>query len=395
VEIVADNETATVDALKEEAERTLGKAFVTQRVDVGVDYIVTPGQSTSLELTGKGLSVNDRVMLIDCSGTCGLSEASKLATQPDHAFTATVDPATLKSSKLIELDTSPETFGYRAEPGFCPGNLPIIPGSLADGHRCYKKCYEDNCVGDDCGCDGFFLGYDTADSSALCLSTARCEALCSLTPGCHSIDMHVQWNRCFLNTFSCDGAAVAPDDDYKLRVKFVSDNTRRLQASMRNLRAADVRKLLAAHDPGISWDELLRFKDLQFTSGGEFKLCFCDSETLADNKICSSAEDFNIEVGRVHATGVQCLLNNPKMSRGSCLKQLHGGLRCYDEEALEIYIPDEYMNVPSAQPAERGELATALITFCQFAPEREANEFSFCEQYRMYAPEEVAAVSYP
>ena len=56
------------------------------------------------------------------------------------------------------------------------------------------------------------------------------------------------------------------------------------------------RKLRAAVDPGHSWGNILRFADISFAEGGEFKLCFCDSSLLGANEICDSAEDFTIEV---------------------------------------------------------------------------------------------------
>ena len=56
------------------------------------------------------------------------------------------------------------------------------------------------------------------------------------------------------------------------------------------------RKLRAAVDPGISWPGILRFSDISFSEGGEFKLCFCDSSLLGENEICDDPEDFTIEV---------------------------------------------------------------------------------------------------
>merc|ERR1719506_1022238 len=57
-----------------------GMVTVTSRVLVGVDYVVTPDIMQSLEVTGpdltydkKDLLSKDRVMVIDCGGTCGVS----------------------------------------------------------------------------------------------------------------------------------------------------------------------------------------------------------------------------------------------------------------------------------------------------------------------------------
>merc|ERR1719199_2119512 len=122
-------------------------------------------------------------------------------------------------------------------------------------------------------------------------------------------------------------------------------NTRRATARGRSLSPSQVRELVAGADPGISWDALLRFEGVEFPSGGEYKLCFCDPSLLASG-ICSAAEDFRIEVGRVHATGLECLLTNPRMQRGTCVQQMYGGLRCYDGAAPEIETPLGYLEIP-------------------------------------------------
>jgi len=147
-----------------------------------------------------------------------------------------------------------------------------------------------------------------------------------------------------------------------------------------------VRQLLAAEDPGISWDSMYRFKDITFSSGGEFKLCFCDSSILPGaNNICDKPEDYTVEVGRIHATGLQCLLNDPKMTKGTCVRQFYGGLRCYDGAAPDVTVPTDYLGVPNPLGQARSDLVTSLITYCQFAPEADALEFPFCSQYRVYA----------
>merc|ERR1719261_2397803 len=122
-------------------------------------------------------------------------------------------------------------------------------------------------------------------------------------------------------------------------------NTRRTSARGRSLSSAQVRELVAGADPGISRDALLRFDGVHFPAGGEYKLCFCDPSLIASG-LCSAAEDYRIEVGRVHATGLECLLTNPKMQRGTCVPQLYGGLRCYDSSAPELETPLGYLTIP-------------------------------------------------
>merc|ERR550537_273544 len=205
-----------------------------------------------------------------------------------------------------------------------------------------------------------------------------------LLPGCHSVDMHGEKNRCYLNSFSCP--AKKPSNEYSVLVKMLKDNERRLAPPS----AQQVRHLLVGTDPGISWGGLLRFRDLHFAASGEFKLCFCDSALLAGNAVCDGPEDYTIEVGRIHSSGLECLLSNPTMTRGTCVEQAYGGLRCYDGEAPSTNVPSDFLAVPAVDPAGRGDLATSLITFCQFGSDRETEAFPFCAQYRNYlAPEEL------
>jgi len=150
----------------------------------------------------------------------------------------------------------------------------------------------------------------------------QCQWLCSQLDECHSIDMNAGQDRCFINTYACDGSVdreeLVPDTDYDLQIKQRTENQRRQR-----------RLTLDTTDPRMSTTEALRFKDIEFNSGGEFKLCLCDSDLLdGENEICDGPEDYTIEVGSVHATGLQCLLSNPKMARGTCEAQEYGGLRC-------------------------------------------------------------------
>jgi hypothetical protein len=398
----------TADAATQKAavKRNLGTIYVSQKAMVGVNFVVEPGKVSSIEITGQDLNVErDRVMVIDCYGTCGISPpaaAAKVAKSFVEwpPINAIVDPPSLAPRDPPELpDNSAEDYAYLKIPGkYCPGNLlPLLPGSLAAEHQCYTKCLSgETCTDDSCFCGGFIPGFDTESSSALCLDTQQCQWLCSHTPGCHSIDMSSDpaKPRCFLNMETCGEESwnFHTSTDYDLYVKQVDQNTRRLQAQGRALTSAQVRRLLTTEDPGISWDTLLRYKDVTFTSGGEFKLCFCDSDLLQElegpNAVCDGPEDFTIEVGRVHSTGLQCLLSNPKMVRGECAEQMYGGLRCYDDEVPEHVIPSEYLGVPNPAGADRSALATSLITFCQFAPIQEVMkpEFAFCQNYRIFEP---------
>merc|ERR1719387_1495670 len=330
---VTEPYTPTEAELQKQVDRNLGTLYVSKKVDLGAKYVVTPNEPTSLEVVGDDLSIaSDRVMVIDCTGTCGLSRASKYVENLSIPVNAMIDRPSRPEFITSAAPSQAEFYSYVEElapqGAFCPGNLPYAEGSLAASNRCYQKCYDGTCDGKSehpCFCDGFMEGYDTPASSALCLDQEQCQWLCSMEKGCHSIDMHTGMNRCYLNALPCKETMAAgltvPSTDYKLLVKKLDVNERRLQDQGRRMTAPLVRELLA-QDPGISWDGLLRFKDVTFTAGGEYKLCFCDSDILTSirgaNALCDSHDDYMIEVGSIHATGLQCLLSNPAMARGTC-----------------------------------------------------------------------------
>jgi hypothetical protein len=110
------------------------------------------------------------------------------------------------------------------------------------------------------------------------------------------------------------------------------------------------RKLLSAPDYGLSWSDLLRFEGVTFHQAGTFKVCACDSAVAANN--CTVADDFTVEVGKVHASGLQCLLAKPQFARGECISQKYGGLRCYPDGAPEATVPWDSLGVPTGMHAE-------------------------------------------
>merc|ERR1711964_512363 len=116
-------------------------------------------------------------------------------------------------------------------------------------HQCYFKCAGG---GDGEHCDGFFSGFDTSTSNALCLTSDKCKALCEGIPECHSYDMHNTLPRCFLNTKPCtlaniDHPWIKADDAYTLNFKKVDP------AQDRRLAGAVAKELTW----GFSWSQML------------------------------------------------------------------------------------------------------------------------------------------
>jgi hypothetical protein len=132
---------AAEDDVATEVAMNLGTVFVTQKADLGVSYVVTPSEPASIELTGVGFTSGDRIMVIDCFGTCGFTEGSTYVSEPTYAVLPTMDRPSMPEFETVYPDKSAATFTY-GEPivgKYCPGNmLPVVEDTLHEGHLCYK-----------------------------------------------------------------------------------------------------------------------------------------------------------------------------------------------------------------------------------------------------------------
>jgi len=168
-------------------------------------------------------------------------------------------------------------------------------------------------------------------------------------------------NQCNTHTDS-----LSADINYKLLIRVQDDNDEQAGAG---------RRLLATEDYGFSWDQLLRYRNVAFSSGGTFKLCFCDSEVLPKGKMCSTKEDYAIFVGTVHASGVSCLIADSKLQRAACASQYYGGYRCYrDMPAPQLTLP----TMKETYYAPTGDETMTLTTFCALLPAEEAHTDPRC-----------------
>merc|ERR1719399_1925468 len=362
---------------------TAGAAVVTSRVHVDVDFIFKPATIGSVEVTatetasllGPGLTqstaVRDRITIIDCGGTCGISSPTKSLELPlmgdsiamwneyvpytvyedpphvdaENPKDAASTPPTEAKALPAELyttfpDKSDKAAGYYVE-GYNvdvddPALLVAFDGTMRTlkQHQCFHKC-SDGCSGDSCYCEGYFTGYDTTTSNALCADQTLCQYLCDQLgrDGCMSIDMHTSLPRCFLNDASADTAPVAltVDPSYKVLVKreFLDYNFE-YPTTLTQSSGGGLKPILQVKDFGYSFDKMLRFKDIQFKSGGTFKLCFCDSSLITGP--CKTEADYSVQVGTIHSSGVQCLISKPELQRASCVPTYFGdgsSLRCY------------------------------------------------------------------
>jgi len=209
---------------------------------------------------------------------------------------------------------------------------------------------------------------------AICLPKYECEHLCMmLGDACHSVTVHETLPRCFLNGPVCADQVDADDPrvvasvvaaieaaeessssgkggkgkntaeyeppslrplglnlDYSLYVKVGSgavplDPEPAMDDEFESIVWSSSSRGNLVQGPGFSTQEVLRFAPLTLPSAGTYKVCFCDSEVSGK---CSTAEDFSVEVGKVHVSGLSCLLSVPKLQTAQCFEQYFGGLRC-------------------------------------------------------------------
>jgi hypothetical protein len=299
--------------------QTVGSITLSRRADIGNDWVLTPSAGVgtdyvpvqSLEVTGTAMDwTKDRVMLVECTGTCGVSGPAASVRSlvgsgspgiPSMAaFNAWVAENDMMDAPAEdELPATPVAtpasaavlWDDRFKGKYCPGNnmdvtTPDMMGAGVAQHQCYAKCVTNapcDASSPDCFCDGLFPGYDDEDSGALCLDEPTCLAYCASLDDCFGIDMHQTMNRCFLNSMT-----KGPNDEKSCK-EYVLDRLGSLttynynfiykQNALRRLEAeaepeqAPARKLqyMEPVDRGVSWDQILRFKGLAFASGGKFK----------------------------------------------------------------------------------------------------------------------------
>lgn len=218
----------------------------------------------------------------------------------------------------------------------------LSAGDLGDdaAHQCSAKCTDNQAE----GCSGYVASDET--SNALCVPEAQCREICSGLSSCYGIDMSTGGDRCYLNrkgeaTDGCQaqyqGNTLGSSLAYKFLVKDGSYG-RRLQEDTRGY--------------GLSDDEVLRFQPVSFTTGGSYKVCFCDSSLLpAGQEHCLAESDYDIHAGDLVVSGVSCLLAKEDFRRRTCYSMFHGGLACADDADLVLPNDDSLVTEANTSPS--------------------------------------------
>jgi len=340
----------------------LGDLTVSRRPFVDGNWVLDPEAVSSIEVVGEMMNAtSDRIMLISCDGVCGLSQPVQEAVMAEDSTDVTrccdwkppnrdVETANaveffnewtaVPPAAVPELPAAVVPYVYNEQKSrYCPGNDINVSESIVSQHRCFHKCGQSSCVGDDCFCDGYLVGHDDSSSNSLCLDRQRCLDACSaMGDDCYGVDMEKNSNRCFLNGPVCRRHVFFVEND-RLHPDYHYDFWYRRDDSLQPAEAGRRRALLEVQDAGASWDQILRFPQLAFRTAGSFKVCFCDHETLSSDSGCTSHRDYLIDVGTAHVSGVSCLVEKRQFHRGVCCPQYWGGFRCYARECPSVQVP--------------------------------------------------------
>lgn len=329
----------------------VGTVHVTNKAYVGVDYVVAPQTSSVIEVLGSNLDVNhDRIMVIDCQGTCGLSAASgeALSMFPggDEGQAGLLFPPI---NQFIDPPVGPDDSGAATYPHvtwtryddqYCGSNQ--LVNSAAEQYQLFDMCSSACKGGSDCdACTAFNAHWDGSDAPTYGLTLSQAKAACQYTyEVCSGFEYDASNKRVHFNsresgTGSCADQVAShttyPSNDYHLYMMSFAENSRRLSGT-------DFINV-PEYDFGFSWSSMLRFYAVGFSSGGTFKVCLCDhdlGDAATANVACSHKSHYSIEVGTVHSSGLECLISQSQFQRGTCEKQfpfedMDTGVRCYGQ----------------------------------------------------------------
>jgi len=356
---------------------------VTERISTENDWVLTPGTTQAIELTGTTLDIRrDRIMIIPCEGHCGVSDPTEsvdmsLADYVSWVPTNNVVDRPLSStppSTPVSINT-PDWHIVSSK--YCEGMQ--LTRAQFDSDFAHLSCH--NLCNPVDGTDqssevcksGYFSGYDNADSLALCGSAEDLKQVCAVSQYCHSLDMHKLLHRAYVNTEVCD--------DPNHHVADVSyDIVYNTAASVPATEPSSRRLATTAWNAVNSWNELLNFGGVTFSSGGTFKVCACDSTvaTSTSSEFCRTKDQFLIDAGKVHVSGVSCLIEHSRFQRGVCVEQASGGHRCYETAAPTLTVPTATADTVNYLPNE-GPAATATAqsfttsTSCLYGTEEQRN----------------------
>jgi len=306
----------------------LGTAFLAT-ADLERIFYFTAGIDQSIEITGHDLSLDSRIMVIDCQGVCGVTDHTQAIVKPGSSGRPTspwLELAPIAGEEVADATDVQAAVAFTAVLArFCRGGDLDTSGNP---QRCFIKCR-----GSAAGCNGYMPGVDTENSMVLCMPRQLCVDACAARDDCDGVVMHKSRDRCILKVrdpcrdqFRSASLGMDPDYDFLVRrsTEYELGSLVALRPNMAygtEIVSTPALVATSAFFAGGSSDRLLRFGPVQIGQGGTYKVCLCDES-------CGGVQDFNVEVGEIRVTGLSCLVRQAELRKLDCRQQFHGGLRC-------------------------------------------------------------------
>lgn len=307
-----------------------GKVTITG-IDSTKKYKIVVGSMVSswvkpAATTTRGGPSKNRVQVIPCTGTCGLSSAAQQVTVngmvPNWSqFT----PANTYCDPAGPIDCDATSTGasnsdFSAQTGEMVQGAAIRPAGW-DSHLCYKKCAE-NAQGHQSGCPGYDATADVASTHMYCIDFEQAKFIASNDASVAGFNIAAHTTRLNFFGYANDVFVGTLSDETGMYgyTAYMKHTSRRLTTDV--------------FVPSTT--DLLRYENVTFTQSGRFKLCYCDEELLTflsngnpSFSVCNSDSDFKIEVGEIHVSGISCLLEQGYRNR-VCeeIAGANGGLMC-------------------------------------------------------------------
>jgi len=380
--------------------RNVGDLYVTDRFDLDMNWVLTANKNQFIEVTGNNLDIRrDRISVISCDGTCGVTEPTKalsqfpsIAAHSNHLAANNLIDAAATSDQVAHVQSTSVNdvqFNPPVLRKFCHiGSSLEMQGDIAKD-LCQTKCADDsgNKLAKD-GCSGFIRGY--AAKFVYCPDGSRDDAVvaakqaCAGQISCAGFEFHRSISRVHFNsveaTNKCKAADVGLHSDKAY--DYYSINSRGASSQSTSWHTPQAGTDLSKY----SYDSKLIFQNYTFPSGGTFKVCGCDSSNQFSDQatFCRTKADYKIEIGKIHVSGVSCLVNQHKFQRGCCQQQValeggeSSGLRCYS---------DACPTIPPPTPAAIAQVNQALAAAIQNDVDPQVRS-SFC----VYTPEEAQTI---
>lgn len=126
------------------AHKDIGSVAVTGKADLERTWILEPQHSQSLEISGDGLTANDRILLTDCSSACGFAAPSPEVKLPAAACGESLQetfnafaPQAIKAAAAAPVAEQDDTVYTLIEQRFCAGN------NIGQGHASWASHLQD------------------------------------------------------------------------------------------------------------------------------------------------------------------------------------------------------------------------------------------------------------